>query len=145
MSEVWTSRYTNYGGILESGLAPIRVTLGAPRFKLPYKLAGNIPQLAPTRATFTSPSHLFEGLYRAQLNELGVGAIRLLLDEAEAEAGRGLVLLCFEDVEKLGEHSCHRRQFAAWWREQTGEVIAELPTVKREEEAKPKAAQPALF
>jgi hypothetical protein len=37
------------------------------------------------------------------------------------------VLLCFEDVHRDGEGACHRRTFARWWEEQTGEVVEELP------------------
>jgi len=43
-----------------------------------------------------------------------------------AHGGRGLVLLCFEDVEALGEGSCHRRMFARWWEARTAQRVDEL-------------------
>jgi hypothetical protein len=40
-------------------------------------------------------------------------------------------LLCFEDLTKPGLW-CHRRPFANWWLENTGEVVPELePDVRQ--------------
>jgi hypothetical protein len=44
---------------------------------------------------------------------------------ATAHGSEGVVLLCFEDLTKPGEW-CHRRSFAAWWDEKTGQKVDEL-------------------
>ena len=44
-----------------------------------------------------------------------------------------LVLLCYEDLTKPGLR-CHRRLFANWWCENTGDVVPELePNVRQEQ------------
>ncbi|MDR2170525.1 MAG: hypothetical protein LBP59_10320 [Planctomycetaceae bacterium] len=48
-----------------------------------------------------------------------------------------VVLLCYEDVSKVGQW-CHRRMFAEWWENKTGEIIEELSD-------KPKAEIKSLF
>jgi len=123
-----TSRYQNSPLILESGFVPTRITLGAPRWKLAYSLGGQIKELAPTRAVFAIEAEdEFDAAYRRQLEECGAdviaGEIRRV---SQDHAGRGLVLLCFEDIGKLGEMSCHRRGFARWWEEITGQAVPEL-------------------
>lgn len=45
---VATSRYSASQKVVESGLAPVRTTSGAPRFRLGYELAGDVGMLAPT-------------------------------------------------------------------------------------------------
>ena len=64
--------------------------------------------------------------YVAQLESIGVEAIRAELEQLKAEAkGREIVLCCFEALKKPGQF-CHRRIFAWWWHTKTGETIAEL-------------------
>jgi hypothetical protein len=127
-----TSRYAARSVILQSGRLPIGITLGNPRWPLGYALVCNIRALAPTRAMFGLPSDVFEQTYWARLDELGVDAIRTLLQERCHDAGNNrLVLLCFEDLHEPGK-SCHRRIFASWWQEKTGEVVPELePDVRQ--------------
>ena len=126
-----TSRYQNYGTLEASGLVPVRITRGAPRWKLPYRLGASVSILAPTREVFAIEDPFeFDRAYRAQLAAIGVPEIYEQLDRISREAGgRGLVLLCFEDVQILGELSCHRRTFARWWEESTDQVVPELPAV----------------
>ena len=102
---------------------PTRITLGAPRWKLAYSLGGRIRELAPTRAVFAIEDEAeFDSAYREQLDGCGVDVIAGEIQRVSLEhAGRGLVLLCFEDIGKLGEMSCHRRGFARWWEETTGQ------------------------
>ena len=120
---LFTSFYNNKT-LAGAGFAPVRITMGYPRFKLAYTLAGTVKEIAPRRSYFYAPADEFAGAYRAQLDELGVDRIRALLAPISSEhEGRDLALVCFE---KPGE-PCHRRQFAAWWEEQTGEIVAELP------------------
>lgn len=67
--------------------------------------------------------------YHAQLRAVGVEDIRKQLEAVKKAAGRREVLLCcFESLapDKVAEGQwCHRRLFADWWKEKTGEEIAE--------------------
>lgn len=123
-----TSRYQERERIGASGMVPVRITLGAPRWKLGYELGGSIKALAPTRALFAlRGTGDFEPGYLAQLEGHGVEAIAVEIGTLSADhGGRGLVLLCFEDVHELGEGSCHRRMFAHWWEAKTGRRAPEL-------------------
>lgn len=130
--ELATSRYSAGPLIMGSGLVPVRITLGHPRWKLPYTIDATIKMLAPTRETFQAPDWVAR--YRHQLDVVGVDSIRRQLDAVSTiNFGRGLCLLCFEDLADTKkypglepDHICHRRTFAAWWLEQTGETIREL-------------------
>ncbi|MGW2320085.1 hypothetical protein [Streptomyces sp. NPDC001680] len=105
---------------------PVRITLGAPRFKLPYSLTHAVRELAPRREYFTRPLLEFTAAYRADLDQLGPARIAERLREiVNAEQDHRLVLLCFEDLAdpKLW---CHRRVFAAWWKDVTGDEVREL-------------------
>ena len=61
-------------------------------------------------------------------------AIRALLQRCCDHAGNDrLLLICFENLDEAGK-SCHRRMFATWWQEHTGEVVPELePDVRQEQ------------
>jgi hypothetical protein len=124
---VATSRYQSADLIVASGLAPVGTTVGRPRFKLGYELAGYCGKIAPYGlfGKGLSPAEFDVG-YRARLEKFGVDEITATLDELRAKHGssKGVVLLCYEDVH-AGEH-CHRRTFADWWLEQTGQHVEEL-------------------
>src|SRR5262249_37011795 len=122
---VFTARYSN-PAVEHSILVPVRITRGFPRFKLRYTLGGTVMELAPERALFNLPDEEFDAAYRRHLDQVGVDAIRRWLEAvSEANGGRDLVLLCFEDLRRPGE-GCHRRKFAEFWQEKTGEVVEEL-------------------
>jgi len=124
---LWTARYW-CSGIVPSGLAPVRITLGAPRFPLRFGLAGEIPNLVPPRSTFRKPylgPTAFRAVYGSMLDGIGVDRIRAQVDAIRETSGADPVLLCFEDV-RDGADWCHRLIFAEWWREQTGEPVLEL-------------------
>ena len=122
--EIATSRYHAGELIAESGLLPIGITVGAARW-LPYELAGNIGMLAPHGLRHLTEPEQFEIAYRARLDRFGCAAIASVLAAfIAAHDANGVVLLCFEDV--FAGEACHRRTFAAWWQEQTGQVVREL-------------------
>jgi hypothetical protein len=103
--------------------APIRISIGNPRFRRPYKDAGRILALAPDRAWLGLPREQYEPLYVAKLEQLDLDLIRA--DIARLAGTRIPVLLCFEHLAKPGAW-CHRRMFAAWWERKTGEMVGEL-------------------
>ncbi|TVL91973.1 DUF488 family protein [Streptomyces sp. SAJ15] len=105
---------------------PVRITLGAPRFKLPYSLTHSVRELAPRRDYLSQPEPEFTAAYRADLDQLGPDRIAARLRQiTQAEGDHRLVLLCFEDLAKPGLW-CHRRVFAAWWKGVTGDEVREL-------------------
>ena len=121
-----TSRYQAREKIAASGLAPVGTTVGRPRFKLGYELAGTAAALAPRGLLHVEDPAEFELAYRSRLERVDVEGIHLLLARLAGNAGaEGVVLLCYEDLEVEGEW-CHRRVFAEWWQEQTGEEVVEL-------------------
>jgi hypothetical protein len=81
--------------------------------------------LCPSRETFgIEDAAAAEQSYRAGLEEIGVEQIQAQLQELAEESGLPLVLLCHEAV--LEGKECHRRWFAAWYEEKTGQAIPEL-------------------
>ncbi|MBY8884755.1 DUF488 domain-containing protein [Streptomyces sp. PTM05] len=123
MITLFTNRYQEYR--TEQGV-PVRITVGAPRFKLPYRLTHSVRELAPRREYLSHPQPLFTTAYRADLERVGPARIAERLSRiAEAEQEHRLVLLCFEDLADPNLW-CHRRIFAAWWRDVTGDTVREL-------------------
>lgn len=124
---LFTGRYAAWDSIAEAianGIVPVRVTLGHPRFALKYELAGTIMELAPKGMKDVPDDDEFTRLYRARLESFGVDRLRRRFADVAGDA-KGLVLCCYEDLTKPGEF-CHRRVFAEWWEEQTGEKVEEL-------------------
>jgi hypothetical protein len=129
-----TSRYQAADLIETSGRAAVGITLWYPRWKLRYPVVANLRQLAPTREMMrVDDARMFEEMYRGRLDDLGVSWVRdLLANCAERANNERLTVLCYEDLTKPGL-TCHRRMFAAWWQEHTGEVVTELePPVRRD-------------
>ncbi|MEU4028044.1 hypothetical protein [Streptomyces anulatus] len=105
---------------------PVRITLGGVRFKLPYSLTHSVRELAPRRNYLHKSEPEFTAAFRSDLDQLGPDRIAARLRQiAEAEGDHRLVLLCFEDLAKPGLW-CHRRTFAAWWKDRTGDEVREL-------------------
>jgi hypothetical protein len=123
--ELFTHRYQAYRP--ETGVA-VRITLGHPRPNV-FKhgpLRHKVMDLAPARAYFHAPDAEFHQRYLSQLEGHGVPRILQQLEAVAAAAGDGrLVLLCYEDLSKPGL-TCHRRMFAEWWQERTGQWVREL-------------------
>lgn len=128
---IYTSRYGNKELAKREDLAKVGITVGTPRFKLAYPVS-YVRMLAPAGLREIHDRAEFEPRYFAQLDALGVDAIRGRL--AEVAGGRDVVLLCFEDLAQPGKW-CHRRVFADYWFEKTGEAIAELDTATKPQPA----------
>jgi hypothetical protein len=107
-------------------LVPVRTSAGNPRF-IPG--AGQWPrcnEIVPWNLLRIEDRGEFTARYRGRLETHGAVAIGVRLREIhEQHDGRPLALLCYEDLTQPGLY-CHRRLFADWWHEQTGEVIPEL-------------------
>jgi hypothetical protein len=112
--------------------ALIQISLGSPRWWRPDK-HGHLTilrRLAPDPSTLHNHRDdrpAYEREYRAKLDRFGLDSIAGRLAQLEeANPGKELVLLCFEDLSRGPEHWCHRTMFAEWWREQTGGTLCEL-------------------
>lgn len=103
---------------------PVRITVGAPRWPLDYELRHFIRRLAPW-GLMKLGGEEFVQAYRERLDRLDVDALAERFEVISAEeGGQRLVLLCYEDV--LGGQLCHRRVWADWWYERTGQLIPEI-------------------
>lgn len=119
-----TARFSN-AGCKGTGL-PVGIVCGKPKWPTPAE-GRFIDELAPDPWCLKMPKAEFEAKYRAKLDKLGVARIRELLERVAQDSGRDdVVLLCYEDLRKSGEW-CHRRMFAGWWQEKTGEPVYEVP------------------
>jgi hypothetical protein len=123
-----TSRYQAGDLILASRLVPVGISIGEPKFPLGYPLLF-FRRLAPWGLREIGDEAEFTLSYRDQLDAIGLPAIRRDLHRLSTDHdGRGLVLLCFEPPGVF----CHRRVFAAWFEEQTGEHVPELQPAQLE-------------
>jgi len=71
---LFTARYQN-PTLADHPAGKVRITLGAPRFRLPYELAGAVRQLAPTWSMLHQPEAEFAIRYRQLLEQRGHGAL----------------------------------------------------------------------
>ena len=131
MLDLTTAAYfADKEAILASGRLRIGVTAYNPR-RLSYKLDERASFLAPSKsllAAYRSEQIDDEGFDRRYLEHLDNVGIVVIRKSLELIAKRGessrLVLLCYEDVSK--GLNCHRRTFADFWEQQTGQAIPEL-------------------
>lgn len=123
--QLFTNRYQRFTP--DQG-APVRTTVGKPRFPLPYDVAGFARLLAPTYGMLKMQQGPYRHIYLERLEAAGVDLISEQLAEiADAAGSERLVLLCFCDLNvPPPENWCHRRMFAAWWEDQTGHKVREL-------------------
>lgn len=126
--DIATSRYQNQDAIIASGLVPVGITVGRPRFRLRYTFVHDKTLLAPDYWMLKKPederiTH-FEEWYRDKLDKRALEIAATLTGISQTHGNRGVVLLCFENVHK-GER-CHRTMLAKWLQEQTGRSVAEL-------------------
>lgn len=121
--KLWTSRYQNKG-LVSHPAVKVGATVYPPRWKVAYPVK-RFTLIAPTGALFhLNDEAEFRVAYFERLDQIGVDTIRAAL--RQLTDGRDAVLLCYEDVT---ETWCHRRCFADWWEERTGEKVEELPVL----------------
>jgi len=121
--ELATCRYQRFHPTLG---APIRTTVGAPRWKLPYEIAEHFKLITPPREILKFGREAYVERYLDMLEALGVERIRdETIEIADRLKASTLVFLCFEDLTNP-DVFCHRRLFADWWTEKTGETVPEV-------------------
>jgi len=110
---------------------PVRISRGAPRFiHLPdprYTMNEHWPfvsELAPGYSYMKTAAPTYARYYLKQLEE-NAAMIERKLSWIPAEHGQ-LCLLCFEKNLSAPGVFCHRRMFAQWWEERTGQQVPEV-------------------
>ena len=120
----------SYGSFKAAMGQAVRITRTPPRWKLPYVLAGSVMHLAPTwHEWHLRDDHVaFVVSYRDRMDRLGVDQIADLI-QAVCPVGTA-VLCCYEKLTGIPpdeqQFVCHRRVFAAWWSENSGDEVPEL-------------------
>lgn len=101
----------------------VQTSVGRPK-RIDYEAREQVRELMPY-GLLKLRGDEFRRAYRARLDKLDLDALRAKFDAISKRNGhKRLVLLCFEDVH-AGQH-CHRRDFADFWLERTGQRIPEL-------------------
>lgn len=124
IAKLYTSRFSNKE--LESGkYTVVGIVRSMPKFPVKYSISGNVAQIAPPGYLWNENNReRFKAPYFTHLEKSGYpvigGIIQYYLD-----AGRDVILCCYEDVRKSGEW-CHRLVFTEWWCEKTGQKVEEL-------------------
>ncbi|MCA1728585.1 MAG: DUF488 domain-containing protein [Actinobacteria bacterium] len=130
--ELYTSYWQN-PDLVDQAVAKVGISRGVPRGKqaknLPYRYK-RLPALFPSRNLLkrwnagTIDPDAYARVYRDYLDSLGPEEMTGQLEKKSAGDGETpLVLLCFCSP---GEF-CHRRVWADWYRENTGQEVPELP------------------
>lgn len=130
-SPVWTSRYCN-PVLADDKYIKVGISLGDPKYELPYKMDDKIYSLAPSRAYMRSEKQEFIAQYTQDLEAVGIDRILERLFSLGIE-GREIVLLCFEDVSK---DFCHRTVLADWIYSKIGAKPLELASPSEIKQAK---------
>lgn len=105
---------------------PVRISVGRPRnIQTPMEHIGLLAPYGLLDRKLDRPT--FTRLYiQRRLERAGIELIDKEFRALHAAyPGLTLVLLCFENLTDPGAW-CHRRIFAEWWEQQTGEVVPEI-------------------
>jgi len=105
---------------------PVRISLSRPKYPR-IEPDDSLWELTPHPSYFRAEPEVFDRCYLAQLDKVGVERLRQQFQELDD--GRPLVFLCFERNVRSGD-DCHRRLFAEFWLERTGEIIPEIGEVR---------------
>lgn len=121
-----TAQWTALWRLSQQGplaVAPVRISLGLPRFWGEAKRFPYVAELAPRGLFGIADSDEFDEAYTRRLDQIGVDRIAARLDAvADSSPQETLALCCFEPTGK----PCHRRTFARWWHAKTGIVVPEI-------------------
>lgn len=102
----------------------VQISVARPQFLVGYSIAAEIRSLMPW-GLLGRRGPEFERAYLERLNRIGVGELRAGFERIARERGDPLVLCCFEPAGQ----PCHRRTFATWWYERTGDPVPEIHPV----------------
>lgn len=123
-----TARYGAAREIIESGMVPVRISRGEPRWSLGYEIAGDVRRLAPSVVEFHIADRIsFAARFSDRLDRRhGPDAVLDRLGEIPGAAEHGAVLLCFCDLRTDPDAWCHRQVVARWLHDRTGIDVTDL-------------------
>lgn len=138
---LYTCSYNEYKP--EMGLA-VRISAGVPNYNLPgFNPFRAVMKASPDWSYMSGDGENYNTHFYAQIKDYGITRFKAEFEKLRKKEGvkkdHPLVFLCFEKLGKREcdepEHqiqtemnTCHRRKFAEWWEEQTGEHMGELGT-----------------
>lgn len=117
--KLYTSYFAKQKKMELDDAAYVSIAVGNPRYSVPYEII-NAKILKPYGISFKSTFEEFEKKYIERLEKYGVESIRKEL-QSVCEGHKNVILMCHEK----NPEECHRRMFAKWWKEKTGEEIEE--------------------
>lgn len=117
---IYTSYFANKK--MPEDMIKVRISLGNPRWKTPYQISGTIKLLMPHRESLQLDIQSAVSDYKKKLSQTDIETVKKEI----LAFGENVILLCFENVTK-DDSWCHRRIFAEWYEQKTGEVVQELP------------------
>ncbi len=130
--ELYTSYWKNQG-LANLDVIPVGISRGAHRGRwgknLPYRwkrLAALYPSknLLERWTTKTITPEEYTLVYRSYLDSLGPEEVKSRLEKKSVDnGGKALALLCFCEPGAF----CHRRAWADWYHERTGQEVQEMP------------------
>ncbi len=140
-TKIYTSRYSNKEHWKDFEYYHVSISMGKPKYYIPYVLNEQIYMFAPSRKIFNLPEEEFNKKYKEGLDNYGVARVKSMIDGTiKRSNGRKVVFLCFEDIRVEGEF-CHRTAFAEWVRDNIGYEVEELPDPSEPKVKKPKRAK----
>lgn len=96
------------------------IAVGYPKFNLPFELK-HVSSIKPYGVFGKYEGDEYYKKYMERLEKIGVDRIYEDLKNAQGDK-ENLVLMCYEK----NADECHRRMFAEWWLQKTGEIIEEI-------------------
>lgn len=123
---IYTSYFAAQKKMPIKDVAYVSIAVGNPRYSVPYEIV-NAKIIKPYGVFGKYHGIEYEQKYFERLDSYGVQAIA---EELKKVAGNheNVILMCHE----RDWTTCHRRMFAKWWFEKTGEVIPEIDSVGQE-------------
>lgn len=125
---VYTGRWSDVKR-LAGRVAPVRISVGRPRFIPGSQQFPHLPTLSPYGMLHVTDRVAFRRRYRDRLDKAGPVAIDRDLRRLHAAHNLPLMLCCYEDLRTPGTW-CHRQMLAEWWLEHTGGTILDLQFVE---------------
>jgi hypothetical protein len=123
-TRLFTARYLAEGALTGGEVVPIRVSMRPPLVPVSYELKETARSLVP-EPWMVGEWRWLSPIYWGYLDRQGVERIgNELKDISQRHGGKPLALLDHEDL--LKGHRSLRVVFAAWWEENTGQVVPEL-------------------
>ena len=116
---LYTSYFSKWKKLSLADASYVSIAVGNPKYPVPYKIV-DARILKPYGAFGVVDNDEFKRRYFKRLDSFGVEKILKEL-ETVSEGHENVILLCHEKDESV----CHRRMFAEWWYENTGELIEE--------------------